>query len=109
MILFAALLFILGMRLLLGLSASDGRTGASVLQLAVGIVSVGVAYALWMRRSHAMKAYWIWVSTWLVGGGIAQYVYRDVPFLHIAIWWVFVGSVLVFVGLYLRGAVKQTA
>ncbi len=108
LILFTSLLLLLGMKLLLGHSASGGLTGVRALRLVLGVISLSATYALWTRRSNAMRTYWIWVLAWLVGGGVAQYFYQDVPALHIGIWWVSAGSVLCFVGLYLKGALKRT-
>jgi len=108
LVLFAALFFMLGTRLLLGRAPANHQLGASALQTVLGVVSVGVAYGLWTRRAEAMKAYWTWVVAWLIGGGIAQFVYQDVPLLLVAIWWVFVATVLGAVGLYLRGVVRSS-
>ncbi len=108
LIIIASLLFIVGLRLLGGNSSRDAVLIVRVTQFVMGTISLVVAYALWAKRDYAMKSYWLWVFGWLVGGGAVQYIVDSSPLSHVVIWWVFVGSVWLAVGAYLRSTLRQT-
>ena len=108
LIIIASLLFIVGLRLLGGNSSHDAVLIVRVTQFVMGTISLVAAYALWAKRDYAMKLYWLWVFGWLVGGGAVQYMVDSSPLSHVVIWWVFVGSVWLAVGAYLRSALRQT-
>ena len=108
LIAFASLFLIIGVSLLMRMPALSDSWSTGAIRVAIGVMSLGVAYALWHQRTDAMKAYWVWVVAWLAGGGALQYLAGDSPVLHVVIWWVLVGSVLLAVGAYLRSALRQT-
>lgn len=107
LVLIASCLFILGLAVLGGDSATS--IVAKLIQIVVGVTTVVAAYGLWTRRDYAMKAYWLWVVAWLVGGGAVQFMADNVPLLHVVIWWLFVGATWLAVGAYLKGALRQAA
>ena len=107
LVLIASLLFLVGLWTLS--TESDAAFSVKSIQLVIGALSIVAAYGLWTGRNYAMKAYWLWVASWLIGGGLVQILGGNSPMSHVVIWWVFVGTVWLFVGIYLKGALRQTA
>ena len=106
LVIIASLLFLLGLKAL----SSDVEAGYFVngIRLAIGLTSVVAAYALWCKRAYAIKVYWVWIATCLVGGGVSQYINGGALY-EVAIWWVLAGTVWVLVGVYLKGTLRKTA
>ncbi len=102
----AAIVVLAGLR---ALAPDPGETSPMVhaIQLALGLLSLVVGWAIWTGQRDALTAYFGWVVAGLVGGGIVQLVAEGEPLLHVAIWWVFAGAVWVAVGLYLRSAFRR--
>ena len=104
LVIIASLLFLLGLTAL----SSDVEAGYVVngIRLAIGLTSVVAAYALWSKRAYAIKAYWVWVATCLVGGGVSQFIQGGALY-EVAIWWVMAAAVWVLMGVYLKGTLKK--
>jgi hypothetical protein len=107
LVIIASVLFLAGLRMLGGPAGSDDLLVVRITVAIVGILSIVAAYGLWTRRDYAMKAYWLWVLAWLVGGGVVQYVAGGLRPAHVVIWWIFVGAVWLAVGIHLKSALKE--
>lgn len=102
----AAIVIVGGLR---ALAPDPGDTSPLVhaIQLALGVLSLIVGWAIWTRRRDALTAYFGWVVACLLGGGIVQLVARGELLLDVVLWWIFAGAVWVAVGLYLRSAFRR--
>jgi hypothetical protein len=83
------------------------RVGLLLGCLALGVMSLITATALWHGSSKALSLFVAWSFTYLATGGAVQFVSDRAPLNEVAIWWVFIGAVLLAVGAHLRYALRQ--
>ncbi len=103
---FAGLCFI-------GFGPSRPEGGSSVLAttilLVTGVISLALADALWREHPHALRWYVAWVVIYLAGQASLQLLVRHWPISVVGLWLLFIGSVYVALGVYLRGRLRRAA
>ena len=109
-IVLSALLVLLGLRLFgahPSASTNAVRLAITCGYLALGVRSLITATALWRGSARALLLFGFWAITYLAIGGLVQVVSDGAPIGEVAIWWVFVGAVLLAVGAHIRYVRRQ--
>ena len=101
----SALLVLLSFRMIaLRPTAATGSERLTLLcsYLALAVLSLVTAAALWRGTSKALALFVAWSLSYLAVGGLHESLSGGTPLLEIALWWALVGTVLLAVGAHLR-------
>lgn len=108
----SALLVLLSLRLLgAGPSAASGGGRLLLLcsYLALAVLSLVTAVALWRGTPKALTLFVAWSLSYLAVGGLHEFLSGGTPLVEIALWWALVGAVLLAVGAHLRWVMRRAS